>query len=291
MASKVRSYIGRHPNNAPNFLATNLQYETLTGSHAYGCNNVDSDIDLQGFCIPPKKIIFPHLNGEIAGFSTPGPRFEQWEQQNDEFDATIYSIVKYFKLLMGCNPNVIDSLFTPERCVTHCTQIGRLVKDNRKMFLHKKAYHTFRGYAFAQLKKAKSKNPIGKRKALVEKFGVDVKFLYHLVRLMDEIDQILQTHDINLDQDSERLKSIRRGEWTLERIEHWFEEKDIALEKIYANSTLPYGPNEEAIRDLLLECLTIHYGELTTAIHIPPDMSIMISELESVIDKYQRKLI
>jgi len=53
MASRVRSYIGKHPGCAPNFLETNLHYETIMGSHAYGVNNKFSDEDVYGVCIPP----------------------------------------------------------------------------------------------------------------------------------------------------------------------------------------------------------------------------------------------
>lgn len=54
---------------------------------------------------------------------------------------------------MENNPNMCDSLFVPQRCVLFASKIGQMVRDNRKLFLHKGSYHKFRGYAYASLNK------------------------------------------------------------------------------------------------------------------------------------------
>jgi len=127
-----------HP---PGWLSANIQYETLMGSTAYGVETEGSDWDVYGFTIPRKDLVFPHLAGEIIGFGRQKKRFGQFEANHvvdpsaggghgREYDITIYGIVKFFTLVSECNPNMIDSLFTPERCVLHCTHIGRMVRDN-----------------------------------------------------------------------------------------------------------------------------------------------------------------
>ena len=77
---------------------------------------------------------------------------------DQEYDITIYSIVKYFQLAMENNPNIIDSLFTPANCVTHSTQIGNMVRENKELFLHKGSFHKFKGYAFSTLNKLRNRN-------------------------------------------------------------------------------------------------------------------------------------
>ncbi len=155
-----------HP---PKFIPSNCHYLTIMGSLAYGVSSDNSDFDVYGFCIPPKDMIFPHLAGEIPGFGRQINRFEQWQEHHVmdpsanggkgiEYDFSIYGIVKYFQLCMENNPNMIDSLYTPRRCVLHTTQIGNLVRDNRDKFLHKGAWHKFKGYAYSMLHKAKNKN-------------------------------------------------------------------------------------------------------------------------------------
>ena len=261
----------------PTFIAEGIQYEVLMGSVAYGVSSDTSDMDVYGFCIPPRDYVFPHLRGEIAGFSTPGPSFDQFQQHHikepselggrgRQYDITIYSIIKFFKLCMENNPNIIDSLFVPRNCVLYSTSIGEMVREHRQLFLHKGAWHKFKGYAFGQMHKMRTKQPQGKRKTIVEEHGYDVKFAYHVVRLLNEVEQILSEQNLTLDRNREQLKAIRRGEWSLEQIEDYFNSKERELESLYSASKLPALPDELAITELLLNCLEQHYGNLDSII-------------------------
>lgn len=260
-----------HP---PKWLSNNCCYLSLMGSVAYGVSSDTSDMDLYGFCVPPKDILFPHLAGNIVGFGTQTPRFSQWQEhaikdpsamsgKGRVYDITVYGIVDYFNLLMRNNPNIVDSIFTPDNCVLHTTRIGTMVRDKRKMFLHKGSWHTFKGYAYAQMKKIRNKNrESSARLELIERHGYDTKFAYHLVRLMDEAEQILTTGDISLMKNREQLKDIRNGMWTEDQLEKHFAAKEIQLEEVYNKSELRWGPDEPAIKELLLNVLEEHYGNL-----------------------------
>ena len=280
-----------HP---PSFLENNVHYEVIMGSVAYGVSTDTSDMDVYGFCIPPKYVIFPHLNGEIQGFGEQKQKFEQFQQHHikdesarKEYDVTIYSIVKYFQLCMINNPNMIDSLFVPRRCVIHTTSIGDHVRTNRRMFLHKGSWHRFKGYAYAQINKMKTKNPDkkSKRYKAIQEHGYDVKFAYHIIRLLHEAEQILVEHKLDLERNREQLKSIRRGEWTQEQIIKYAEEKERSLETVYNESTLQHSPNEEQIKTLLLECLEMHYGSLDDAIKTDIPVNTILDDIESSIKK------
>lgn len=267
------------------------------GSQAYGVSTDDSDLDVYGFCIPPKDLVFPHLAGEIPGFGRQIQRFEVWQEHHVrdpnkevEYDFAIYSIVKYFQLCMENNPNMLDSIHTPRNCVIHSTPIAEHVREHRKLFLHKGCYHKMRGYAYAQMSKIRNKvnssNP--KRADTIEKFGYDTKFAYHVCRLVLETEQILVTHELDLQRDKELLKTVRKGEWSLERIEDWFQNMEKSLEQLYINSSLQNTPNESAIKTLLIECLEMHYGSLTECIRIQPNIQNLINDLGSLIEKYSQ---
>src|SRR5581483_4801260 len=145
-----------------------------------------------------------------------------------------------------CNPNIIDSLYTPEWCVLLTTPIGQLIRENRSLFLSKRAYHTFSGYANSQAKKIRDKNPVGKRKATVEQYGFDVKYAYHLIRLIDECKQIFTTGTIDLQLEREKYKAIRRGDWSLDKVLRYFSSSEEELRKLYVDSKLiPYEPDED----------------------------------------------
>ena len=274
----------------PKFLLTNTHYLTIMGSQSYGTNNDDSDTDIYGFGIPPKEMIFPHLAGEIMGFSTPQTRFKHWEEHHimdgkKEYDFSVYSIINYFRLLMGNNPNVLDSIWTPINCVVHCTSVGQMVRDNRKMFMHKGLFHKFRGYSFSQLHKMETKDPKGKRKAIRDKYGWDVKFGMNVVRILLEAEQLLETGELDLQRYREMLKSIRRGEWTAQQVKDWFATKEKHLDGLYQTSKLPYGPDEEKIKELLLNCLEQHFGSLDKAIVVPNKLENALKQIKDICDK------
>lgn len=282
-----------HP---PPWLPSTTHYLCLMGSVAYGVAGNDSDSDIYGFCIPAKEMIFPHLAGEIVGFGRQIKRFEQWQEHHikdesagKEYDFQIYNIIKFFQLCMENNSNILDALFVPERCVIHCSAVGNIVRENRKLFLHKGCWHKFRGYAYSQLHKMAIKQPEkgSKRAKSVEKFGFDVKFAYHVVRLIFEVEEILTTGDLHLDQNSEVLKAIRRGEWTEERVIKFFEQKEHALNKAYEESKLQYSPDEQKIKKLLLECLEHHFGSLEKAYVEPDKYKNALFEIQNICDKLQ----
>lgn len=271
--------------NPPDFVHSQLQYETVMGSVS--------------FCIPNKDMIFPHLKGEIFGFGRQTQRFDQFQQHHvvdketgKEYDFSIYSIIKYFQLCMENNPNMIDSLFTPRRCITHSTRIGEMIRENRKLFLHKGSWFKFKGYSYSQMHKMRIKNPEpgSKRYESVQAMGYDVKFAYHVVRLLGEVEQILIEHDLDLERNREQLKSIRRGEWKLEKIEEYFSTKEKELESVYLSSSLQHKPNEDKIKQLLIDCLEEHFGSLKDCVIIPNSTNLIIADLQEIIQKYQSRL-
>lgn len=115
----------------------------LGGSHAYGTDVETSDLDIRGCALNSKEEILTNRN------------FEQYV--SGETDTTIYSFNKLISLLSNCNPNVIELLgLKPEHYLV-LTDIGKELLDNRKLFLSKKAVHSFGGYANAQLRRLDNK--------------------------------------------------------------------------------------------------------------------------------------
>ena len=188
LSEKINPETKRPLAEPPKWLPLNVHYETIMGSIAYGVSSDESDFDVYGFCIPPKEDVFPHLKGEIVGFGRNQNHFEQYQQhhvwdQDDlggkgrNYDLSIYNIVKYFMLCMENNPNMIDSLYTPQFCVLHITKVGQMIRENRNMFLHKGAWHKFKGYAYSQLHRMESKKHEGldETKAFEQKHKISNK--------------------------------------------------------------------------------------------------------------------
>lgn len=277
----------------PEWLVSNTVYLTLHGSQAYGVSTPESDFDVYGVVLPKKEVLFPHLIGKIQGWDRDIPRFDQWEashvmdEQNDkEYDFNVYNIVKYFYLCRDGNPNMIDSLFTAEDCVLHCNAIGRIIRDNRKLFLSKKCWHTFRGYSWSQWNKAKKEKPVGKRKAIIEKYGFDIKFSYHLCRLLDEVQQILENKDLDLRLNNDYYISIRSGNVPWAEIEVKFFEKQKSLEALYEKSDLPYAPDDDKLKRVLLDCLEHHFGSLEKAVTVVAKEEDLLRQIKKLVESY-----
>lgn len=244
-------------------------YEVIMGSVAYGVSSDMSDTDVYGMYCPPIEYIFPHTAGHIRGF---GPKLDYSKVDNfqrhhimcdgREYDLALFSIIRYFDLCMDNNPNMIDSLFVPDRCIVHQDTVGEIMRENRRLFLHKGIQKKLLGYAFGQLKKIRSATREGKRAESVAKYGYDVKNAYHVVRLVQQAEMVMTTHDLDLELNRELLKDIRSGSWTLERLESWFEKRQDDLETLFVTSDLRLTPDYDTIKSLLMQCLEAKFGSL-----------------------------
>lgn len=267
------------------------ELEIIGGSLSYGVSGDSSDMDVVSVCIPSREEVFPHLNGRVPGFGPQISVFQNWQRHHiktdegtpaaKEYDITSYSITEFFRLAADNNPNIIDALFVPDRCVTHKTDVGTIMRDNRRLFLHKGSYQKFKGYAYSQMKKIGEMKPVGKRAELVERFGYDTKFAYHVVRLAQEAEMILLTHDLDIEAGREELKAIRRGEWTLEQLQDWFGRRTALLDELYLKSTLRPAPNFDELNRVLMVCLEIKFGTLSNAM-IEGEAQAALRKLEEI---------
>lgn len=118
-------------------LGNNICLLTLGGSHAYGLETPESDVDIRGIAsLKPENILG----------TTP---FEQIVEPNT--DTTVYGLIKIFQLFLGANPNTIEILGCKPEHYLFTNQIGNLILQNKHLFLSKKCIGAFAGYASAQL--------------------------------------------------------------------------------------------------------------------------------------------
>lgn len=124
-------------------LGQNIILIGLGGSHAYGTNNNQSDLDIRGCALNSKEEILTNAN------------FEQFV--NEETDTTIYSFNKLVHLLSNCNPNTIEILGLKAEHYLYVSSIGQELLDHKNLFLSKRAVHAFGGYATTQLRRLDNK--------------------------------------------------------------------------------------------------------------------------------------
>ena len=125
-------------------LGNNIIILTLGGSHAYGTNNENSDLDIRGCALNSKMQILTNEN------------FEQFV--NEATDTTIYSFNKLVALLSNVNPNTCEMLGNKPEHYFYVSPIGQELIDNAHLFLSKKCVHSFGGYANQQLYRLNQKS-------------------------------------------------------------------------------------------------------------------------------------
>lgn len=136
-------------------LGNNIILLGLGGSYAYGTNNENSDLDCRGIVLNDKEEILL------------GRDFEQVD--NNGTDTTIYSLSKMINLLSNSNPNCIEILGLRPEHYLYVSPIGRELLNNKKLFLSKKAIHSFGGYSNSMLYKANMKSTHSMQQAELEK--------------------------------------------------------------------------------------------------------------------------
>ena len=125
-------------------LGRNIILLGLGGSHAYGMDKEDSDLDIRGIALNSKEEIL---------------LCKDFEQIVDEpTDTTIYSFNKMIELLTKLNPNTCELLGLDGWQYLYLHPIGKELIDNKKMFLSKVCIQTFGGYANAQLRRLSNKS-------------------------------------------------------------------------------------------------------------------------------------
>ena len=152
----------------------------LTGSHAYGMARPDSDVDIRGVCIPPRRVRESHhlefeqlTVGDQQGAWGPVSqkaidvllehptaaecyrRSDTFRRANGHVDLCVYSIHKFVKLCAVNNPSFLEILFLPDEAVLHATDAWMQLREHRQMFLTKEARHRYVGYAMGQLDRIK----------------------------------------------------------------------------------------------------------------------------------------
>ncbi len=120
-------------------LGKNIIFLTTGGSYAYGTNVETSDLDIRGIAV--------ETSNEILGSAI----FEQFEDRKT--DTVVYALRKILKLMLNCNPNVLEILGTKDEHIFICNKYGKMIKDNKDLFLSKRAIQSFGGYASAQLRR------------------------------------------------------------------------------------------------------------------------------------------
>lgn len=93
----------------------------------------------------------------------------------------------------------------------------------------------------------------GSRIELVSKYGFDTKFATHLIRLLKEGTELLETGTLEFPlRDRELLMSIRKGKYGLGDVIEMANEMEEVVESLYETSKVPSHPNHKKVEQFLI---------------------------------------
>lgn len=221
------------------------------GSRLFGTNTPDSDHDYMGVCVEPAEYVLGLCKFEQhESQSQP-----QWERAGpNDYQETIYSLRKFCSLALKGNPSILVLLYAPSPSVV--TDTGRMLQSLHACFHSRHVANAFLGYMRQQrnrLEEGTVKARVN-RPELVEKYGYDTKYAYHLIRLGIQGVDICVNSKIQLpmrEWDINVLMGIRNGEWSKERCIETSLDLELRIESLKAE--LPDEPAHDIINDFLIK--------------------------------------
>lgn len=241
---------------------TRTEAETATilrcevGSTAHGVSIGSDDRDEMGILIEP----FTEAMGLRAPFeqfifrtATERTGKNDAPSQPGDLDLTLYSLRKWLRLALKGNPTILSMLFAP---VLSGSSLGTQLRELAPKIISRQVGAQYLGYMQSQRHKMLGEkcNRV-KRPDLVEKFGFDTKFAYHMLRLGLQGEELLQTGKFSMPVSPAHqsfLIEVRKGTYSLKDCL----DTSLALEKrvkeLMEDGPLREKPDTEAVNEWML---------------------------------------
>lgn len=210
---------------------SNIILEGTTGSIAYGLNTENSDEDTMGIYLVPTSDVIGLL----------GYQDSYVHQGIDDDDWCYHEVGKFIKLALKSNPTIIELLYLDTYKVL--TKQGRMLVDNRHLFLSNSIYKSYGGYALTQARKLNAKG------AEIKRYD---KHARHCFRLLLQGRQLLETGTFEVKVTPEvREQLFAVGKLPPNQLITYFADEFAKFDSI--KSVLPDKPDIEGINKLLLK--------------------------------------
>lgn len=191
-----------------------LRTEVGSGLHGIAIAGTDDHDEMGVFIEPPECAI---------GLAGPMDHYV-WRTQPEghrsgpgDTDLVMYSLRKFLKLAIAGNPTILLPLFAPDESVYNVTDLGAELRELAPALLSRRAVERFVGYLDGQIDRLLGRGRQGSvptRPELVERYGYDVKYASHALRLGLQGLEIAEHARLTLpmpDADRERVLHVKSG--------------------------------------------------------------------------------
>lgn len=192
-----------------------------SGVHGIAIPGTDDHDEMGVFVEPPERVLglLPPADHYVFRSQPEGAR-----SGPGDTDLVSYSLRKYLRLATKGNPTALLPLYAPEPSVLHSTVLGEELRALAPAMLSQQAAHRFLGYLDSQLRRlgGETRGGVPNRPELVARFGYDVKYASHALRLAYQGLEVLRDGRLRLpmpEAEREHVLRVRRGEGgPLERV-------------------------------------------------------------------------
>lgn len=155
-----------------------LIVKAKAGSHLFGTNTKDSDIDYKGVYLPSAEdIILNRVKNSIRETTNPSSA----KNNAGDLDIEYYSLNKFLRMLEEGQTVALELLFTPDHLIVEKSSLWDFFVENREKFLHKKVT-AFVGYCKQQASKYGIK-------------GSRIRVIKDTIERLDQFDENLRVVD------------------------------------------------------------------------------------------------
>lgn len=128
----------------------NIVVKMKFGSHLYGTDTPESDIDFKGVFMPTKEQVLLGRIPKSVNFTT--KQGSDSRNTSDDIDVEIYSLHYFLKLACEGQTIALDMLHADGKIIVQSSSTWNELHENRKRF-HTKSLQAFIGYARRQASK------------------------------------------------------------------------------------------------------------------------------------------
>jgi predicted nucleotidyltransferase len=254
--------VGKHGNDKYRELAERgTILRVRTGSGVHGISTGSSDRDEVGVCIEPPEYVIGLKTFEQYMYRDAAERTGKFDARSGagDLDLTIYSLRKFMRLALNGNPSIIETLFTQGDDVLYANLYGRQLQEMYPAIVSMEAAPRYIGYLLAQKRSLESHEGKGRdvtRPELIEKYGFDVKYAGHMIRLGIQGVELMEHGRISLPMrpgGATLVRDIRTGKYTMVQTIQMANEYLAALRYLEKHPTLPEHPDRDGVNVWLID--------------------------------------
>jgi predicted nucleotidyltransferase len=186
-----------------------------SGVHGIAIEGTDDHDEMGIYIEPPTNVIGLRPPSEHYVFRT---QPEGARSGPGDTDLVMYSLRKYLRLATKGNPTALLPLYAPPPAVLTIRPLGQELRDLASSVLSQRAVHRFLGYMNAQRERLLGRgrrSSVPNRPELVARYGYDVKYASHALRLAYQGLEIVRDGQLTLpmpQRERQRVLRVKRGD-------------------------------------------------------------------------------